>query len=42
LKHNRKSELEAGARSSIDQHTAAVLIEIGIGEDRVAELKQQR
>jgi crotonobetainyl-CoA:carnitine CoA-transferase CaiB-like acyl-CoA transferase len=34
------TEVDAGCTS--DQHTAAVLIEIGISEARIAELKQQK
>lgn len=33
---------KVGAGCTSDQHTAAVLIEIGISEDRIAELKQQK
>jgi hypothetical protein len=37
-----RSRSKADAECTIDRHPAAVLIEIGLSEDRVAELEQQK
>jgi hypothetical protein len=42
LNRSAPSLTEVGAGCTSDQHTAAVLIEIGISKDGIAEWKQQK